>query len=140
MSSTDLVTVEPSTMMTEAAAAMSSARVGSSRVEEALVGIFTERDILGLRAVPCRPGPGVPVSGATPQPSDDGPDATVGEAMDKMLDGSTSPGHGRPGAGGHRLHTRPRAKHLEGLNPWGRPSLEGLADDWIPSRPQQSHR
>src|SRR2546425_11423886 len=44
----DLVTVEPSTMMTEAAAAMSSARVGSVLVleEGALVGIFTERDIL----------------------------------------------------------------------------------------------
>jgi CBS domain-containing protein len=88
--SADLVTVEPSTMMTEAAAAMSSARVGSVLVleEGALVGIFTERDILGLRAVPCQPGPGVArVEGDDPKPSDDRPDATVGEAMDRMLDG-----------------------------------------------------
>ncbi|MDP9232432.1 MAG: CBS domain-containing protein, partial [Actinomycetota bacterium] len=61
--STDLVTVEPSTMMTEAAAAMSSARVGSVLVleEGALVGIFTERDILSafeqFRADPARVSP-----------------------------------------------------------------------------------
>jgi CBS domain-containing protein len=89
--STDLVTVEPSTMMTEAAAAMSSAGVGSVLVleEGALVGIFTERDILSafeqFRADPARVSP---VSkGTTRNPLTIGPDATVGEAMDKMLDG-----------------------------------------------------
>ena len=46
--STDLVTVEPSTMMIEAVRAMSKARVGSVLVLEdgELVGIFTERDVL----------------------------------------------------------------------------------------------
>ncbi len=89
--SADLVTVEPSTMMTEAAAAMSSARVGSVLVleEGALVGIFTERDILSafeqFRADPARVSP---VSkGMTWNPLTIGPDATVGEAMDRMLDG-----------------------------------------------------
>lgn len=89
--STDLVTVEPSTMMIEAAAAMSSARVGSVLVleEGALVGIFTERDILSafgqFRADPARMSP---VSkGMTLNPLTIGPDATVGQAMDRMLDG-----------------------------------------------------
>jgi CBS domain-containing protein len=89
--SADLVTVEPSTMMTEAAAAMSAARVGSVLVleEGALVGIFTERDILSafeqLRADPARVSP---VSkGMTWNPLTIGPAATVGEAMDRMLDG-----------------------------------------------------
>jgi CBS domain-containing protein len=88
---TDLVTVGPSTMMIDAAAAMSSARVGSVLVleEGALVGIFTERDILSAfertRADPARVSP---VSkGMTWNPLTIGPDATVGEAMDRMLDG-----------------------------------------------------
>src|SRR5438093_10160379 len=82
--SADVVTVEPSTMMTEAAAAMSSAGVGSLLVLEdgGLVGIFTERDILSafeqLRADPARVSP---VSkGMTRDPLTIGPDATVGEA------------------------------------------------------------
>lgn len=89
--STDLVTVEPSTMMIDAAAAMSSARVGSVLVleEGALVGIFTERDILSAfertRADPARVSP---VSKAmTGNALTIDPDATVGEAMDRMLDG-----------------------------------------------------
>ena len=46
--STDLVTAEPSTTMAETVRAMSKARVGSALVleEGALVGIFTERDVL----------------------------------------------------------------------------------------------
>lgn len=89
--STDLVTVAPSTMMIDAAAAMSSARAGSVLVleEGALVGIFTERDIMSAfersRADPAR------VSAVsklmTWNPLTIGPDATVGEAMDRMLDG-----------------------------------------------------
>jgi CBS domain-containing protein len=89
--STDLITVEPSTMMIEAAGAMSKARVGSVLVmkDGALVGIFTERDILSafelVRADPARVSP---VSkGMTLDPLTIDPDATVGEAMDRMLDG-----------------------------------------------------
>ena len=89
--STDLVTVGPSTMMIEASAAMVSAQVGSVLVleEGALVGIFTERDILSafeqVRADPARVSP---VSkGMTSDPLTIDPDATVGEAMDRMLDG-----------------------------------------------------
>jgi CBS domain-containing protein len=64
-------------MMTEAAAAMSSARVGSVLVleEGALVGIFTERDLLSaFEQFRARPGPGVSrVEGHDPEPSDDRP-------------------------------------------------------------------
>jgi CBS domain-containing protein len=89
--STDLVTVEPSTMMIEAATAMSSARVGSALVLEAgaLVGIFSERDILSAfkqdRADPVRVSP--VSNGMTRNPQTIDPGASVGEAMDKMLDG-----------------------------------------------------
>ncbi len=61
--STDLVTVEPSTMMIEAVRAMSTAQVGSVLVLEdgALVGIFTERDVLRafdqMHADPARVSP-----------------------------------------------------------------------------------
>jgi CBS domain-containing protein len=89
--STDLVTVEPSTMMIEAVRGMSTARVGSVLVLEdgALVGIFTERDVLRafaqMHADPARVSP---MSKAmTRDPLTIGPNATVGEAMDGMLDG-----------------------------------------------------
>jgi CBS domain-containing protein len=64
-------------------------RFGLVLEEGALVGIFTERDILSafeqFRADPARVSP---VSkGTTRNPLTIGPDATVGEAMDKMLDG-----------------------------------------------------
>ncbi|MBA3430720.1 MAG: CBS domain-containing protein, partial [Actinobacteria bacterium] len=61
--STDKVTVEPSTMMIEAVRAMSKARVGSVLVLEdgAVVGIFTERDVLRafdqMHADPARVSP-----------------------------------------------------------------------------------
>jgi CBS domain-containing protein len=89
--STDLVTVEPSTMMIEAVRGMSKAQVGSVLVLEdgALVGIFTERDVLRafdqMHADPARVSP---ISKAmTLDPLTIAPDATVGEAMDRMLDG-----------------------------------------------------
>jgi len=46
--STDLIKVQPSTMTIEAVAAMSKAGVGSVLVieDDALLGIFTERDVL----------------------------------------------------------------------------------------------
>lgn len=90
--STDLVTVEPSTMTIEAVAAMSKAGVGSVLVleDDALLGIFTERDVLRafhqMHADPARVSP---ISkGMTSKPQTIDPDATVGEAMDRMLDGS----------------------------------------------------
>jgi hypothetical protein len=134
--STDLVTVEPSTMMTEAAAAMSSARVGSVLVleEGALVGIFTERDILSAfeqsRADPARVSP---VSkGTTRNPLTIGPDATVGEAMDKMLDGSDI---SRSWTAGRWWASSPCAtSHEASLRAeprWATLAQKGLADDWI---------
>ena len=89
--SNDLITVKPSTMVIEAVRAMSMARTGSVLVLEdgALVGIFTERDVLRafdqMHADPARVSP-VSTS-MTRDPITIGPTATVGEAMDRMLDG-----------------------------------------------------
>jgi CBS domain-containing protein len=89
--STDLVTAEPSTMMIEAVRGMSKARVGSVLVldDGALVGIFTERDVIRafdeMHADPARVST---VSKAmTHDPLTIGSDTTVGEAMDRMLEG-----------------------------------------------------
>jgi CBS domain-containing protein len=89
--STDLLTVEPTTMMIEAVKGMSKAGVGSVLVldDGALVGIFTERDVLRafdeMHADPARVST---VSKAmTQDPLTIGPNTTVGEAMDRMLDG-----------------------------------------------------
>ena len=89
--STDLVTVKPSTMTVEAVGAMGKAGVGSVLVveDDALLGIFTERDVLRafdqMHADPARVSP---ISkGMTREPQTIDPDATVGEAMDRMLDG-----------------------------------------------------
>ena len=89
--STDLVTVEPSRIMIEAARAMSRAQVGSVLVMEgdALVGILTERDI--LRAFDDTNADRARVSAVSKRMTGDpltiDPEATVGEAMDRMLDG-----------------------------------------------------
>ncbi len=89
--STDLVTVQPSTTMAQAVAAMSKARVGSVLVLEdgALLGIFTERDVLRafnqMHADPARVS--TISKGMTLEPQTIDADATVGEAMDRMLDG-----------------------------------------------------
>jgi len=89
--STDLIMVAPSAMMSQAVGAMSKAGVGSILVleDEALLGILTERDVLRafdqMHADPARVSP---ISKAmTPDPQTIEPDATVGEAMDRMLDG-----------------------------------------------------
>ena len=89
--STDLVIVEPTTMMHQAVGAMSKAGVGSVLVLEgdALLGIFTERDVLRafeqMHADPARVSP---ISkGMTRDPQTVDANATVGEAMDRMLDG-----------------------------------------------------
>ena len=89
--STNLVTVTPSAMMSQVVGTMSQAGVGSVLVLEggALLGIFTERDVVRafdqLHADPARVSP---ISkGMTRDPQTIDPDATVGEAMDRMLDG-----------------------------------------------------
>jgi CBS domain-containing protein len=90
MSST-LVTVAPSAMMIEAARAMSKAGVGSALVVEggSLVGIFTERDILRVfEQMHADPARVAPVSKSmTRGPKTIDPGASVGTAMDIMLDG-----------------------------------------------------
>jgi len=89
--STGLITVAPSAMISEAVGTMSKAGVGSVLVLEdgALVGILTERDVLRafdqMHADPARVSP---VSkGMTRDPRTIDLDATVGAAMDRMLDG-----------------------------------------------------
>jgi CBS domain-containing protein len=89
--STELITVAPSEMMSQAVGTMSKARVGSVLVleDDTLLGIFTERDVVRafdhLHADPARVSP---ISkGMTRDPQTIDPDATVGEAMDRMLDG-----------------------------------------------------
>ena len=119
--STDLVTAEPSTTMAETVRAMSKAQVGSALVleEGALVGIFTERDVLRafdqMHADPARVS--LVSKGMTPDPLTIGPNATVGEAMDMMLEGGFRhlPVMEAGDARWHRLHARPRPEHLERL-------------------------
>ncbi len=88
---TDLVTTEPSTSMMEAARVMSVRQIGSTLVLEggALVGIFTERDI--LRALQGTHADAARVSSVsewmTRDPVTIAPDASVGEALDRMLEG-----------------------------------------------------
>jgi CBS domain-containing protein len=88
--STALVTVNPSAMMIEAARVMSEAGVGSALVVDgdSLVGIFTERDILRvfeqMHADPTRVAP--VSNGMTRDPETIDPDASVGTAMDRMLE------------------------------------------------------
>jgi CBS domain-containing protein len=88
--STALVTVNPSAMLSEAARVMSEAGVGSALVldGDSLVGIFTERDILRVfEQMHADPGRVAPVSnGMTRDPETIDPDASVGTAMDLMLD------------------------------------------------------
>ena len=89
--STDLITVAPSAMIIQAVGAMSKAGVGSVLVLEdgVLLGILTERDVLRvfdqMHADPARVSP--ITKGMTRDPQTIDPEATVGEAMDRMLDG-----------------------------------------------------
>jgi CBS domain-containing protein len=90
--STELVTVEPTVNVTSAAAAMSAGRAGSALVFEggALVGIFTERDIMRALAEHSS-ADAARVSFVsqwmTRDPATIDPDATVGEALDRMITG-----------------------------------------------------
>lgn len=87
---TDLVTVEPTVIVMKAAGAMSAGRAGSALVlqDGALVGIFTERDIVRAMAESSKADVARVSSVArwmTPEPVTIGPDTTVGEALDLML-------------------------------------------------------
>ncbi len=85
----DLITVDPSTTVAEAATIMGGKHVGSALVmeDDRLTGIFTERDI--VRALGEHfDAAGHPVaSWMTPNPITIGPDATTEEALDTMLGG-----------------------------------------------------
>ena len=88
----ELVTVEPSANLIEAARAMSAGLAGSVLVMRggSLAGIFTERDIpRALAASPSADAGRVShvERWMTPDPTTIGPEATAGEALDVMLSG-----------------------------------------------------
>jgi CBS domain-containing protein len=82
----ELVAVNPSTTVAEAATTMAERRVGSALVmEDGLVGIFTERDIVRALSQDFD-APGHPVEQwMTRNPTTISPDAPVQEALDMML-------------------------------------------------------
>jgi CBS domain-containing protein len=90
--STELATVDPSMQLMEAARVMSAARAGSVLVidGDSLVGIFTERDILRALA-DSSSADRARVSSVSKWMARDpvtvGPDATVAEALNRMLFG-----------------------------------------------------
>jgi CBS domain-containing protein len=87
--SSQLITVDPSTTVAEAATIMGGKHVGSALVMQGddLAGIFTERDI--VRALGEHfDAAGHPVSNwMSSRPTTIEPDATSDEALDKMLKG-----------------------------------------------------
>ena len=84
----EIVTVGPATTVAEAATVMGTSHVGSALVMqgEALLGIFTERDV--MRAVASDfDAAHQPVSGfMTRDPATVGPAAGIREALDTMLE------------------------------------------------------
>ncbi len=88
----ELVTVDPSITLMEAARRMAKAGAGSALVlqDGSLVGIFTERDMLRALAESSK-ADAARVSSVskwmTPEPLTIGPDTSVGEALDRMLFG-----------------------------------------------------
>jgi CBS domain-containing protein len=88
--SKDIVTVEPSATVAEAATVMGERRVGSVLVLEqgTLAGIFTERDIVKALANHFDAA-GHPVGQwMTRDPITIGPDARIEDALDRMLSGN----------------------------------------------------
>jgi CBS domain-containing protein len=87
---TELVTVQPSTVVRDAAHAMFSGGAGSALVLDGpkLVGIFTERDIMRALAHQADAGRSSRVAQwMTGDPTSIEPEATVGQALDRMLAG-----------------------------------------------------
>jgi CBS domain-containing protein len=88
--SADLVIVGPGSTVQLAASWMFAGRTGSTLVMEGdrLVGIFTERDIVHTLTGTSDVGRSSTVrEHMTPDPEVIAPDATVGEALDRMLEG-----------------------------------------------------
>ncbi len=89
---TELVTVDPSITLMEAARAMSAGHAGSVLVlqDGSLIGIFTERDMLRAMAESSK-ADAARVSSVskwmTQDPATVAPDTPVGEALDQMLAG-----------------------------------------------------
>lgn len=88
----ELVTVDPSIILTEAARVMSAGRAGSALVlqDGAIIGILTERDILRALAESSKADIARMSSVSkwmTRDPLTVGPDTSVGEALDRMLSG-----------------------------------------------------
>lgn len=90
--STQLVAIEPSANVTQAAGAMSAGHTGSVLVLDggSLVGIFTERDI--VRALTSSASADLARTSSvarwmTADPVTIGPDTTLGEALNQMLFG-----------------------------------------------------
>lgn len=87
--SREVLAVEPTATVAEAATVMGSHRAGSVLVmhDSRLVGIFTERDVLRAVASDFDMG-GVRVETTmTRDPRTVGPDASVSDALDLMVDG-----------------------------------------------------
>jgi CBS domain-containing protein len=85
--STELVAVEPTATIAEAATLMGERRVGSALVLEGtrLVGILTERDVLRALAAHFDAARQPVEQWMTPDPTTIAPDASVRDALDLML-------------------------------------------------------
>jgi len=88
--STELVIVGPGATVQQAASGMYASRTGSTLVMDGgrLVGIFTERDIVKALSGTSDAGRSSSIRDRmTPDPQVIEPDASVGRALDRMLDG-----------------------------------------------------
>ncbi|HEY7283749.1 MAG TPA: CBS domain-containing protein [Actinomycetota bacterium] len=86
----DLVIVRPEATVQQAAGGMFASHTGSTLVMEGdrLLGIFTERDIVKALSGTSDAGRSSIVrERMTPDPQIIGPEATIGEALDRMFDG-----------------------------------------------------
>lgn len=86
--STELVTVDPSASVAEAATVMGTNHVGAALVMDGdnLTGIFTERDILRALATDFDAAGHLVSHWMTPEPFVMAPGTTTTEALDLMLD------------------------------------------------------
>ncbi len=86
----DLVVVRPEATVQQAATGMFASRTGSALVMEGdrLVGIFTERDIVKALSGTSDAGRSSVIrERMTADPQVIGPEATIGEALDRMFEG-----------------------------------------------------